>query len=147
VFHASREGRAAEVVGWANAVAAVAIAGGLMVVGWERWGTGAAWVGLVMGVFAFALLRLSLAHRVTVWGAAVLGTGTSAAGAGSLAWVFGHAIEHPAAPPVAAGVAALVVGLPAAIAYARIARRRSDDVPDSLLEPVSLNRRSAPHSQ
>ncbi|MDB4937669.1 MAG: hypothetical protein JWP87_4641, partial [Labilithrix sp.] len=48
----------------------------------------AAWIGLAVGIVSFAGLRLSLAHRVTVWIAAAFGTLTIAALGGGLAWLF-----------------------------------------------------------
>ena len=131
IFHASREGRVAEIVGWSNAAVALAAAV-VTFLGTSSWAlSAAAFVGL------FALLRLALSHRVTVWIAAILGTVAVASAGGALAWVFAHVIESPAAPPAAAVLGALATGVLPGWAYAQLARLRADAVPDSLIEPVS----------
>ena len=143
VFHASREGRAAEIAAWANAASSVAVGAGVAVVVWSQLAllpASAAWIGLVAGVVAFVGLRLALAHRLTVWIAAGFGTLTLAALGGSLAWLFGHVVESPAAPSIAAVLGALVAALAPAWSYAHLARRRAEDVRDSLIAPVSVPR-------
>ena len=77
-----------------------------------------------------------------MWIAAGFGTLTIAALGGALAWLFGHAVESPAAPSIAAVLGALFASLGPAWSYAHLARRRAEDVRDSLLAPVSV-----PHSR
>jgi len=139
----SRDGRAAEIVAWSNAATALALAAAVAFAAWSRWPGQAPWMGLAAFAGSFVLLRIALVHRVTVWIAALLGTLTVGAVAGGLAWFFAHVIEDsPSAPILAAAVASLLAAAPAASAYAKLAKRRSSDVPDSLLEPVSV-----PHSR
>ena len=131
IFHESSAGRAAEVVAWSNAAAAL----------------GAGAQGFVMGlsvaasaciaVLAFVLLRLALLHRVTVWIAAAFGTVAIAGAAGGLAWLFAHCIEIDAAPPIAAAAAGILAAILPTRAYVKLARARERDVPDSLVDPVS----------
>lgn len=134
VFASSREGRAAEIVGWSNGLASLAL--GIALAAWAR----APWAlaGLAALVL-FVLLRLALAHRVTVWIAALAGVLTTAAVGGGVGWVLGHAIESWAfAPALAAASGALAVAGPTAWAFSRYLRRRAEDAPDSLVDPVSL---------
>jgi hypothetical protein len=142
VFHASREGRAGEIAAWANGASAFAIAAGVTALGWSRLSMHAAWIGLAVGIVTFAGLRLSLAHRVTVWIAAAFGTLTIAALGGGLAWLFAHVVESPAAPSIAAVLGALAAALAPAWSYAHLAKRRKENVRDSLISPVSV-----PHSR
>ena len=102
--------------------------------------TRAVWVGLVGFAFAFVGLRVALAHRSTLWIAAGFGTLTVAAVGGSLAWLFGHLLDGPSAPSIAAVLGAVVAALGPAWGYARLARRRAEGVRDSLIEPVSASR-------
>lgn len=132
VFHASREGRAAEIAAWSNAAAAVGAGAGAFALS-RSWPA-----ALATALAMFVPLRVALAHRVTVWVAALLGTLAVAATSGGLAWVFAHVLEAPSAPPIAAVLGALAGALAPAWAYGRLAQRRLDEVPDSLLEPVSL---------
>jgi hypothetical protein len=134
IQYESRAGRAAEIAGWSNGVAAVAAGAGV-------WLEARSW-GLAFGaaLVAFVLLRLALAHRVTVWVAAIVGTLSVAAAGGALAWLFSHVSESPAAPPIAAALGALVAGALPGWAYATLARRRASDVPDSLVTPVPSSR-------
>jgi hypothetical protein len=142
VFHESREGRAAEIAAWSNGAAAVVCAGGMTFVGWHRLPFHAAWLGLLVGAVMFAALRFTLTHRFTVWIAASFGTLTVAAIGGVLAWLFAHLLELSAAPPIAAIAGALLAALAPAWSYAHLARRRAQNVRDSLVDPVS-----APHSR
>lgn len=138
VLDESREGRAAEIVAWSNGLSAIAVAGAVTAFGWSRFSVHSAWIGLAAGAFALLVLRLALTHRSTVWLAAAVGTSTVAALGGSLAWLFGHAIEVPWLPSIAAAVGALVAALAPASSYAHFARRRASAVRDSLVEPVSV---------
>jgi hypothetical protein len=142
VFDESRAGRAAEVAAWANAASAVGVGVGVAALTWGRLSGNAVWIGVVVAVVTFAGLRLSLAHRITMWISAVVGTLSVAAIGGTIAWVFGHVIESGAAPSIAGVLGAVVSASLPAWSYAHIARRRANDVPDSLLEPVSV-----PHSR
>jgi hypothetical protein len=134
VFYESREGRAAEIAAWSNAL--VGIAAGV-----AAWASLRSW-GIAFGValVAFVLLRVALAHRVTVWIAAVFGTVVVGASGGALTWLFAHVIEVPAAPPIAAAIAALVTGALPGWAYLQLARHRANDIPDSLVAPVPSSR-------
>ena len=142
VFQASRKGRAGEIAGWANGASALAVAAGVTALGWPQLSMHAAWIGLAVGVISFGGLRLALAHRVTVWIAATLGTVTVAALGGGLAWLFAHVVERPAVPSIAAVVGALGAAIAPAWSYAHLAKRRKENVPDSLISPVSV-----PHSR
>lgn len=140
IFDESRGGRAAEIAAWSNGASALGVAAVVTVLGWERLPIHAAWVGLVAGVLTLVGLRLALAHRFTVWLAAVVGTLTVAAIGGGLAWLFGHVLEIASAPPLAALGGALLAALAPAWSYANIARRRAENVRDSLVEPLSAPR-------
>lgn len=137
IFDASRGGRATEIASWANAASALTVGAGLAVLLWPELGANALWAGFAALVVVFVGLRISLAHRVTVWIAAAFGTVTVAALGGSLAWLFGHVVEVPAAPSVAAVVGAVIAALAPAWSYTQIARLRSERVRDSLLAPLS----------
>ncbi len=137
VFDESREGRAAEIAAWANGVSALVVGAGVAALTWSALPVHAAWIGLTCGVLTFALLRLALTHKSSVWLGAAIGTLTVAALGGALAWLFAHVIERPWAPSFAAVLGALVAALPPAWSYAQLARRRANDVPDSLLDPVT----------
>lgn len=139
-FHASRAGRASEIAAWANGTSALAVAVGIAVLTWSRLPVHAAWVGLGGGVLVFVGLRLALTHRFTVWIAALVGTLTIAALGGSLAWLFAHVGDNPSAPPTAAVFGAILAALGPAWSYAQLARRRANDVRDSLISPVSVPR-------
>jgi hypothetical protein len=128
LVYESREGRAAEVCGWSNLVTAVAAAAGTF------YAARSVPVALAAGVAAFIALRLALAHRVTVWIAAAVGTLSVAAVGGAFAWVFAHVVDASAAPPIAAALGAIVAGALPALSYARVARRRAAGVRDSLLD-------------
>ena len=140
VFDVSREGRASEIAIWSNAASALAVAGGVVALTWAQLPVHAAWIGLGAGVVAFVGLRLSLVHRWTVWIAAAFGTLTIAALGGGLAWLFGHVLESPSAPSIAAVLGAIGAALAPAWSYAHLARRRSEGRRDSLLEPISVPR-------
>lgn len=124
----SSGGAAAEVVGYANALPALAAAAGA----WALAST--AWIAIVAGLVVYALLRLALAHRITIWIAAVLGTLAVAALVGVLAWVFAHFVEAPWAPPLGAVLGVLAGGALPGWAYGRLIVARMNDVPDSLIE-------------
>jgi hypothetical protein len=129
----SRQGRAAEVAGWSNALASL----GFGVLAF-RCGLGEA-ASVAALVVSFALLRLAMAHLATLPLAALAGTLAVAGGGGLLAWTFGHVVEtEPAAPSVAGIVGALASALAPAWAYATVARHRRQHVPDSLLSPISV---------
>src|SRR5262245_5860140 len=68
IFHASREGRSSEIVGWSNALASLVMGGGLfyLVRSWP--------LALALVVVAFVLLRVALTNRSTIWIAAAAGT-------------------------------------------------------------------------
>lgn len=142
VFDQSRAGRAYEVAAWANAASAFAIAGGVAWTLWPRYSTNAIGIGVAVFVVAFVGLRFSLAHRMTVWIAATVGTLTIASLGAGLAWVFAHAVESPAAPSIGAAIGALIAAIAPAWSYAHLARRRADSIRDSLIDPVSV-----PHSR
>jgi hypothetical protein len=131
VFHESSAGRAAEVVAWSNAAAALGIGAQGVVLGLSL----AASAGIA--IFAFVLLRLALLHRVTVWIAAAFGTIAVAGAAGGLAWLFAHCIEIDAAPAIAAACAGVLASILPTRAYVKLARSRERDVPDSLVDPIS----------
>ncbi len=132
VFHASREGRASEIAAWSNALVSVALGGGAFV--WTH-----SWPFTVcVPILVFVLLRAALTHRVTLWIAGVLGTCSVAAAAGGLAWLFGHVIEIPSVPLIAAVVVAIGSATVPAWAYRRLAQRRAENVRDSLIDPVSI---------
>ncbi len=134
----SREGRAAEIAGWSNALAAMAIGGAVV---WQH-GT---WAAAGVTVLAsFLALRLALTNRVTVWLAAAVGALAVGGAAGALAWVFGHVAELPWVPPFAGLVAFVAAAAMPAWAYTLIARQRLGGVPDSLLEPTRPSRPSHP---
>jgi hypothetical protein len=136
----SRDGRAAEIAGWSNALAALGAGGGA----W--YGTGSWIAALAVSVVLFSCLRIALAHRVTVWIACAVGTIVVGATAGALAWTFGHIAEHPLAPALAAMIVGLCSTIAPAWAYTHIARQRANDVPDSLVDPgpVRSSRPSMP---
>ncbi len=131
IWSESREGRAAEIVAWSNAAAALGVGAQAFVLG------ASVGVAVAVAVLAFLLLRLALVHRVTVWIAAAFGTVAVAGAAGGLAWLFAHVVENPAAPPIAAAAAGVLTALVPTRAYVQLARRRANDVRDSLIEPVS----------
>lgn len=131
IFHESSAGRAAEVVAWSNAAAALGVGAQAFVLGLSL----AASAGIA--IFAFVLLRLALLHRVTVWVAAAFGTVAVAGAAGGLAWLFAHCIELDAAPPIAAACAGVIAAILPTRAYVKLARSREQDIPDSLVDPVS----------
>jgi len=132
IFHASREGRSAEIAFWSNTVAAVGLGGGAFYL--ER-----SWLlAAGVAVAAFVLLRIALAHRVTVWIAASFGTLAVSAAGGGLAWLFAHVIESPSAPAIAAILGAVATATVPAWAYGNLAQRRAEAIPDSLFEPISV---------
>jgi hypothetical protein len=126
----SREGRAAEVCAWANALAAVGVGGG------AYYGVRSFAVGGAVAFATFIMLRLALAHRLTVWLAAAFGSMAVGASAGALGWLFAHVSEWTLAPPIAGMVVGVAATLAPAWAYSQYARTRAN-VPDSLLEPRS----------
>jgi hypothetical protein len=135
----SRHGRAAEIAGWSNALAALGF--GVLTF---RGGLGEA-ASVAALVVSFALLRLAMAHLATLPLAALAGTLAVAGGGGLLAWTFGHVFETEPAAPVTAGIlGALASALAPAWAYAEVARHRREHVPDSLVSPVSSVSSSAP---
>jgi len=140
IFDASRGGRASEIASWANAASALTAGASAAALLWSALGASALWAGFAALVLVFVGLRLSLAHRVTVWIAAAFGTFTIAALGGALAWLFGHVVEAPGAPSVAAVVGSVVAALAPAWSYTHIARLRSERVRDSLLSPLSAPR-------
>ena len=133
MVYESRHGRAAEVAGWSNALAAVCLA-----LAGHRLGLGAL-AALAVFVAAWALLRLALVHPTSLAFAALLGTLAVAAAGGGVAWTFGHALEdvHAAAPQITGIAGALAGALVPSWAYATVARHRRAHVPDSLVSPVS----------
>ena len=132
VFNASRAGRCAEVAGWSNAVAAIALGGGAFAL------TRAWPVTLGVALVAFVLLRAALTHRFTIWVAAAFGTLAVAAAGGGLAWLFAHVVESsPSAPSIAGVVGAVGAAILPVWGYGRLAQRR-EHVRDSLLDPLSV---------
>lgn len=134
VFAASRDGRAFEIVVWSNALASAALAAGTQHL-CHAWP-----LTVTVGLVGFVLLRVALVHPVTIWLAASLGSLGVAATAGTLAWLFGHVVERPAAPAIAAVLVAVGSSTVPAWAYARLAERRvnAERPRDSLLDPVSV---------
>jgi hypothetical protein len=132
VFHASREGRAAEIVGWSNLVASVGLGVGAFV-------RTHAWLAfVVVTAGTLVLLRLALTHRVTVPVAGLVGTVAVAATGGGLCWVLAHVIESiPSAPMIAAALGALASAVLPVWGYRRIAHLR-EHTRDSLVDPVSV---------
>jgi hypothetical protein len=131
VFHESSAGRAAEVVAWSNAAAALGVGAQAFVLGLSIAASAA------VAILAFVLLRVALLHRITVWVAAAFGTVAVAGAAGGLAWLFAHCIELEAAPPIAAACAGVLAAILPTRAYVKLARSRERDVPDSLIDPIS----------
>ena len=132
VFDASRAGRSSEIAAWSNALASLGLAGGAyaLVRSWP--------LALAVAVIAFVLLRVALAHRLTVWIAAALGTLAVGAVGGALCWLFGHVLEQAAAPWIAGALGALLSALAPAWAYGSLAQRRERNIRDSLVDPVSV---------
>ena len=79
----------------------------------------------------FVVLRLALAHRYTVWSSALVGTLTIAALGAAVAWLFGHVVDAPSAPSLAAPLGAILAALAPAWAYGQLALRRANSVRDS----------------
>lgn len=131
VFLESREGRPSEVAAYANALASMGLGVGTYLLTHSL-------LAIVAAVVLFVLLRVALVHRATIWIAASCGTLAVASTGAGLAWLFAHVSETPWAPSVAAVVGAIVTAMLPAWAYAKIAELRANDVPDSLLEPVSI---------
>lgn len=127
-MHESRAGRAAEVTAWANAVASLLVGAGAFALfhGWLA--------ALGVAVASFVLLRVALAHRIALWISAALGTISVAAIGGVLAWLFAHVVDRPYVPIVAAVLGAAFAALVPGWAYVALARRRADDIPDSLVD-------------
>jgi hypothetical protein len=120
------------VAAWSNAAAAVGVGAGCF---WLF----RSWIlALVACIVTFAGLRLALAHRVTVWFAASFGTLAVAAVGGGFAWLFAHLLEAPQLPSIAAVFGAVLSATVPAWSYARLALRRAEHVPDSLIDPVSV---------
>lgn len=140
VFDASRVGRAGEIAAWANAASAFAIAVATGALLWARFATHAAWLGLVAGLVTLLVLRLALAHRYTVWISALIGTLTVASVGATAGWLFGHVVETPNAPSIAAAFGAILAALAPAWAYGQVAQRRANAERDSLLSPVPSSR-------
>jgi len=131
-FHASRDGRTAEIAAWSNAAAALGV-------GALAFYTTRSWVlALIAAPLAFVLLRVALAHRVTVWLAASFGTLAVAAAGGTLCWPFAHVTDSASLPSIAAVFGGILSACAPAWSYAKLARHRADNVPDSLVEPVSI---------
>ncbi len=138
VFAGSREGRAAEIVGWSNALTSLAIGVGLAAVAHAPWALAA-----LSALVTFVLLRVGMASRKTAWVVALLGVTCVGATGGAVGWLLGHIVESwTYAPTALALVVSAAVVAPAGWAYARFLRRRADDVPDSLVDPVSLSPQS-----
>lgn len=138
VFDASRQGRAAEIAAWSNAASAFGVALGTTALLWTRFGGNAAWLGLVAGAVTLLVLRLALAHRYTLWFSAVVGTLTTASLGAAVAWLFGHVVEAPVAPSLAAVLGAVLAALAPAWAYSQLAQRRGSSDRDSLIDPISV---------
>jgi hypothetical protein len=132
VFHASREGRASEIAAWSNALASIGLGIGSFVL------THSSPLATCAPIILFVLLRAALTNRVTIWIAGVTGTVAVAAVGGGLAWLFGHVIEIPSVPLIAAAIVALGSASIPVWAYRRLAQRRADDVRDSLIDPISV---------
>jgi hypothetical protein len=134
IVYEPREGRAAEIAGWSNAIVGIGV--GALV--WSE--TSSVALAVPAAIAAIIVLRLALAGRMTVWFAAVAGSMAVAAVGATLAWLFAHAIESPLAPPIAAALGAIGAGAVPGWAYARLAKLRAEDVPDSLLTPARSSR-------
>jgi hypothetical protein len=132
VFDASRQGRPFEIAAWSNAVASLGLGAGT----YALTRSSSAAVGAF--VLAFVLLRMALAYPQTVCVAASLGTLSVGTVGGALSWLFAHVIEAPSAPSIAGVAGALLSAIAPAWAYANLAQRRAQDIPDSLVEPVSV---------
>lgn len=132
IFDASRQGRVAEITGWANAFASLEL-GGLVYLLTSSWQ-----VAVATLVVAFGLLRIALVHRHTLFVAASLGTLAVSGLAGFLAWLFAHVAEIPWLPSVAAVIVAIASATVPAWAYAQLAQRRTNHIRDSLIDPVSV---------
>jgi len=136
IFHASREGRASEVVLWSNAIASLAMG----VLAWFLFRSipGA----IATAVVLFVLLRVALANRHTIWISASFGTLAVGGACGSLAWLFGHVIEaSTSAPSIVAVLCAVGGAMLPAWAYSRLAEKRATNTRegrDSLIDPVSV---------
>jgi hypothetical protein len=135
IFHASREGRAAEIAAWSNAAASLLCGGGMWLLT-RSWSSSMIMTG-VTPVVVFVALRGALTSRRTVWIAATFGTLAVGVLGAALAWLFAHVLEVERAPEMAAVIGALLAGLAPAWAYSRIAERRRQNVRDSLLDPIS----------
>jgi hypothetical protein len=134
IFHASREGRSAEIAVWSNAIASLGIGAGTFFLTHHSWP-----LSITTAALSFVLLRLALAHRLTVWIAASCGTLAVSCVGGGLAWLFAHVIEAvPSAPSIAAVIGAVASATLPAWAYGRLAQRRDDHIRDSLIDPVSV---------
>jgi len=133
IFHASREGRCAEIAFWSNTAACFLLGAGTFYVT-QSWV-----VGVAIAAAMFILLRIAIANRFTVWIAASFGTLAVSALGGALAWLFAHVIESSAtAPSIAAVAGAVVSATVPAWAFGRLAQRRQEAIPDSLVEPISV---------
>lgn len=131
IIYESRAGRAAEIAGWSNALTAVLAGAGAL------YATRGVALSATVLVATFVALRVALAHRWTVWVAAALGTVAVGTAFGALAWLFAQLLETPSAPTTAAILCAVGSAVLPASAYARVARLRADEAPDSLVRKPS----------
>ncbi|AKV02269.1 hypothetical protein AKJ09_08932 [Labilithrix luteola] len=127
-MHESRAGRAAEVAAWANATASLVVGAGVFAL-FQAW-----IAALAAAVAVFVLLRVALAHRIAIWISAALGTVSVAAIGGVVSWLFSHMIDRPSVPIIAGVLGAILAGLLPGWSYVSLARRRTDEIPDSLLD-------------
>ena len=117
--------RAAEIVAYAHVIVAIAISAGLV------WGAGwsAAWA-LAVGGGAFVMLMACVCHRYTVWLAALLGSGVSAATMGSLGWLLGHAWQWsygPTAGTISGAIVGAAAAIPAYVSFIRGLRAQAHE--------------------
>ncbi len=132
VFAASDDGRPFEVAVWSNALASVGV-GALTFHTIHSWAP-----AIALGIVVFVLLRIALTHRVAIGLAAFAGILAVAGAGGGLAWLFAHLSERADVPTIAAALGAFTAAVVPAWAYAKLAARRWNGVPDALIEPVSI---------
>lgn len=130
----SRDPRAAEILGYTHALAALA-AGVALALGARL---AIAWC-VVAAIGTFLALRLAICHRWTIFAAAVIGTTLVASIGGALGWLLAMTSDGGVA-----SVPAILVGACAAAAvplhaYVRMIGRRLRGDRDSLLPPDSLD--------
>jgi hypothetical protein len=125
----SRDPRAREAVGYLHAALALTLTCALALLTSASGG-----VAVASGAMLFGVLRLLLCHPRSALVAAVLGSTFAGLLGAAFGYVLVRALSDSAAAGTISGVcASLAATVPAAIAYAKLIRRRSDGEPDSLL--------------